>query len=144
MRYSYDRRASTPVIIRPEGWNAANDEPDDWKRGGHLYRGMTAVEYEAHKRAGSIKSTGAYSHASEGTNFTDDAREAESYVNFGRDDPRKSGKPTYVIEVKNDPDLLKRWPDGYYKAQAPLPWKIVTRVWKCYAENGAVVAEQIK
>jgi hypothetical protein len=101
---------------------------------------MTEVEYKAHLRAGHIKSTGAYSHASEGTNFADDAHEAEAYVNFGRDDPRKTGRPNYLVEVKRDEDLFKRWPDGYYKTKEEIPLKLVTRVWKMVAEGDAVVA----
>jgi len=132
------------VVIRPEGWRAANDVPSSWTRGGHLYRGMTEHEYKAHVRAGYIQSTGAYSHSSEGTNFADDAHEAESYVNFGRDDPRKTRRSTYMIEVRNRPGVFEKWPDGYFKAQDPIPWSLVTRIWKMVGEDDAVVAYEIR
>jgi hypothetical protein len=131
-------------VVRPDGWNASNDTPRKWDRGGHLYRGMTEQEWRAHHHAGYIKSTGAYSHPSEGTNFADNAAEAESYVNFGRDDPRKTGRPTYLIEVKLDEDLFDRWPDGYYKAKDALPLGIMTRAWKMVGEDGQVVAYKVK
>ena len=126
-----------PQVIRPEGWGSANDEPDSWKRAGHVYRGMTSEEFAAHEKTGSIQSTGAYSHSSEGTNFTDDPLEAESYINFGRDDPRATGKPTYLVEVKHDPAQIPKDPrDGYFKAPAPVPLSAVTRVWKMTARTG--------
>ena len=136
--YRYDRRASKGVVIRPEGWRASNDEPDKWTRSGHLYRGMTESEYHYVLSHGHIKSNESYSLKGEGTNFADGASEAESYVNYGRDDPRVTGKPTYIIEVKRT-DLFKRWPDGYWKAPE-VPRSLITRVWTCVGEGDAVVA----
>jgi len=99
------------------------------------------VEYKATVGRGQpVQSSGAYSHASEGTNYAEDPETAEDYANFGRDDPRKSGKTTYLVEVKQPPSM-KRWRDGYLKTPDPVP---ATRVWKMYAEGGAVVAERIK
>jgi len=137
------RGQSRGVVIRPDGWRAQNDVPSRWTRAGHLYRGITEVEYQAHKRNGYIQSTGAYSHSSEGTNFSELAEDAEGYVNYGRDDPRTTGRPNYVIEIRKTP-LLVRWAaDGYYKTLERIPWSLVTRVWKMSASDGAIVAERI-
>jgi hypothetical protein len=133
-------QASQGTVIRPVGWDAANDEPDRWRRSGHLYRCMTETEYKPHRSAGYIQSTGRYSVPGEGTNFSDDPGDAESYVNYGRDDPRKTGRPNYLVEVRNDPKVFKKWPDGYFKAADPVPLHLVTRTWRMVGEGGAVVA----
>ncbi len=138
-------RANT-VVVRPEGWGCANDVPETWTRRGYLYRGMTSTEYEAHRRRGYILSTGAYSHVSEGTCFSEDAMTAESYANSGRDDPRKTGRPTYLIEVKNVPELFKLDRRDYYYKAPPgvrVPGNLVTRVWKMTAKGDSVVATPI-
>ncbi len=136
-------RAAKAVVIRPDGWGCANEVPEKWTRKGHLYRGMTGTEFEAHRRKGYVMSTGKYSLAHEGTCFADDALSAESYANYGRDDPRKTGKSTYLIEVKNVPTLFKKDRDGYFKAPpgVSVPANLITRVWKMSAKDGAVVAE---
>ena len=127
-------------VIIPVDWQTTKEDLN-WTRPGHLYRGMTEVEFQAHRRAGYIQSTGRYSHSSEGTNFDDSAESAISYVNFGRDDTRKTGRPNYVIEVKrNDALIPQDRRDYYFKAPDPIPWKLVTRAWKLVGENGAVVA----
>jgi len=128
-------------VIRPVGWNAANDVPASWTRPGYLYRGITEDEFRFIETHGVIRSTEQWSAPGEGTNFAEDADEAESYVNFGRTDPRKTGKPTYVIEVKKDA-RFKRWPDGYWKARE-VPASAITRVWAMIDEEGAVVAYEI-
>jgi hypothetical protein len=132
------------VEIRPDGWKAGNDAVGEMTRPGHLYRGMTSDEFEAHKKAGFIQSSGAYSDKSEGTCFDDNAPSAEGYANYGRDDPRVTGKPTYMIEIKHDPEQTpqdKR--DYYYKAPKPIGLDKVTRAWKMHARGGAVVAHKI-
>lgn len=132
------------VEIRPDGWKAGNDALGEMTRPGHLYRGMTSDEFEAHKKAGFIQSSGAYSHKSEGTCFDDNAPSAEGYANYGRDDPRVTGKPTYMVEIKHDPEQTpqdKR--DYYYKAPNPIGLDKVTRAWKMHALGDAVVAHKI-
>lgn len=131
----------TGQIIRPVGWQAQNDIPASFTRPGHLYRGMTEQEYLAHKKAGYIQSTGRYSFAEEGTNFSDRADDAEGYVNFGREDPRKTGRPNYLIEVRNDPSVFTLWRDGYYKTPQRIPLGCITRVWIMFAKDGAIVAQ---
>ncbi len=129
-------------VIRPAGWSAANEVPFSWTRSNHLYRGMTEVEYEAHRAAGFIRSTNKYSLPGEGTNFASDAPSAESYVNYGRDDPRRTGKATYLVEVQNEPTVFRAKQDGYYEAMDAVPWKLVTRVWRMWAERDAVLAQR--
>ena len=136
------------TVMRPAGWEATGDEGlealREWKRTGHVYRGMTAQEYDATVGRGKpVQSTGRHSFKSEGTNFADDPGDAESFANYGRDDPRKTGRPTYLVEVRRTP-TMEQWPDGYIKAQAPIPHSQVARVWKMYADGGVLVAEQIK
>lgn len=127
------------LVIRPEGWNASSDEVSSLTRPGHLYRGMTQEEYNATVDAGKgIQSSGAYSHKSEGTNFAGDAPSAESYINFGRDDPRRTGKPTYLIEVKNDVGITPS-PDGYYKFPQGVPDEKITRIIEMRSHQNKVV-----
>jgi hypothetical protein len=142
------RTASETLILRPDGWQATSDEGAAFlsrlKRPGALYRGMDVAEYKA--TVGSRKplwSTGAFSFASEGANFAEDPADAESYANFGRGDPRKTGKPTYLVEVRKS-EAIPRERDGYYKAPAPLPYSEVLRVWEMAAEDGAIVMKQVK
>jgi len=132
-------RASNPlpagITFRPVGWNAAGDEVERLGRPGHLYRGVTEEEWASIERAGAIQSSMRYSHESEGTNFDEDIRGAESYVNYGRDDPRKTGRPTYLLEIPRLPGIV-RAPDGYWKTKAPVPVSFITRAWRMVAEGG--------
>ena len=121
------------IIVRPEGWEAVSDEAYDLlstTSSGYVYRGMTALEYENTVGSGNpIKSTGDYSFDFEGTSFTDDPGTAEGYVNFGRDDPRKTGISNYMVEVmRTDSMYLDR--DGYIKDKEPVPLSAVTAIWE--------------
>lgn len=133
------------LVARPAGWRSAGDEVALLTRPGHLYRGMTEEEYDAHVASGMIKSTGRYSYPSEGTCFADSAEVAESYANFGRDDPRKTGRPSYLVEIPDDPAFgMTRWPDGYYKTPLGVPLARATRIWRMAAENDAIVGRRIR
>lgn len=134
--------ANPPVVVRPEGWDAQHYEAtQELTRAGYLYRGMTAREYNATVGAGRpVQSTGAYSFGIEGTNFADDFSTAEDYVNFGRDDPRRTGEATYVVEVDPTSLDIRRNRQGYYEAFEPVPLSQVTRVWRLEPQGGAVVA----
>jgi len=145
-----DRRrlASSPVVLRPAGWRATSDEGFEFlnrlKKPGHFYRGMTNAEYVATAgRRAPIRSTGAYSHVSEGTNFSDDPADAEGYVDFGRDDPRKTGRANYLVEVEKV-ETMYRDKDGYTKSREPVPFEAVTRIWEMYAEDDAVWIRRVK
>ena len=109
------------------------------------YRGMSEAEYKATVGAGKgIKSNLSSSIASvEGTNFSNTAQDAESYANYGKDDPRKTGVPNYLVEVSAG-DNIEVKPDGYYHARGEVPKSQITRVWKMEAQDGAVVAKLIK
>jgi hypothetical protein len=129
-------------VIRPKGWQAAVDNVDELSQPGHLYRGMTKEEYEATVNAGlGVKSRGDYSHATEGTNFAGKFSEAESYANYGRSDPRKTGKPNYVVEVVGDG--IQQAKDGYYKTSG-VDQDRITRVWELFDQDGEVVARQVR
>jgi len=135
--------SSSSIVLRPKDWNATSDEAVAWlskiKKSGHLYRGMTSQEYAAtigaHKP---IKSTGLHSFKSEGTCFSDDPADAESYVNYGKDDPRKTNLPTYLIEIKK-PDNIARDRDGYYKTTDSIDLNRVTNIWIMQAKDGAIL-----
>lgn len=141
-------RGSQSIILRPEGWGATSEVGaaylDRIRRSGALYRGMEFAEYK--NTVGARKpvwSTGAFSHATEGTNFAEHPGDAESYVNFGRSDPRKTGKSTFLVEVRKS-DAIPQARDGYFKAPEPVPYSEVLRVWEMKAEGGAVVVSQVK
>ncbi len=91
------------------------------------HRGITGAEHDSIARSGHIQSNMRYSHESEGTNFADNPGDAESYVNFGRDDPTKTGKHTYVLKV-NRKAAGERGRDGYLKTKAPVPEKEIVGV----------------
>jgi hypothetical protein len=111
---------------------------------GHAYRGMEAAEYNATIGAGQpVWSRRDYSHGSEGTKFGDDFGTAESYANFGRSDPRKTGHPNYVVEVDAG-RLTRDKRDGYLQASEPLPLDHVRRVWRIDPEDGSLVAVPIE
>ena len=113
-------------------------------RPGHAYRGMTAEEFNATVGQGrGIQSSQKWSLPNEGTSFAEDAPTAESYANFGRTDPRKTGEPTYLIEVERG-EGLKPGKDGYLKGANPITQSDVRRVWKMEADpQGNVVARQV-
>lgn len=136
---------SGSVELRPSGWRSTSDDAVGFlskiKKADHFYRGMTADEFDATIGAGKpVQSTGKFSHRSEGTNFSDDPADAESYVNFGRDDPRTTGKPTYLVEAAKS-DSMYRDTDGYMKDKSPVA---PTRVWMMDAKGGAIVATPIE
>lgn len=131
------------VVIRPVGWQAANDVPASWTRPGHLYRGMSAAEYAATVGAGKgVQSDERYCATGEGTCFSDDAASAESYANFGRSDPRKTGLDTYLVEIDAENAGIDRDADGYWKSHR-VPQERIRRVWRMNDEHGAVVAALI-
>lgn len=131
-----------PQMIRAVGHEAANNVVDAWTRVGYVYRGITEDEFLAHCHVGQIVSTGRYSLPGEGTTFSDDAAIAESAVNFGRDDPRRTGRPTFLLEVPVS-EHFQRAPDGYYKTHDRLPLEAVSRVWRMEDRGGEIVATEI-
>lgn len=138
------RPPAARTVLRPKNWNALGDEGvktlDSLKRPGHVYRGMEAAEYEATVGAGQgAKSSGRYSHKSEGTNFATHPADAESYVNFGRSDPRKTGRDTFIVEALQTPEMTVGR-DGYVKAPVAVT---PSRVWRIRASDGALILEDI-
>jgi hypothetical protein len=138
------------MSIRPrdgapmEAYDHAFGNVKSFAQEGHLYRGMTQAEFENTVGSGrGIKSTGAHSHSSEGTSFTHEPEVAESYVNFGRDDPRKTGKPNYIVEVRGQ-DGFYRDRDGYFKSKDEVSADRITRIWKMHDNDGEVVATLVQ
>lgn len=136
------------LVLRPQGWTAVSDAAYDVLAGldadkGSRYRGMTSAEYDNTVAKGlGVVSRGDYSLSVEGTQFGD-ASDAESYVNYGRTDPRKTGKPNYFVQVRSQG--LKRKPDGYYEPieGRGLPQSDILGVWEMRDEDGAIVAHKI-
>jgi 8-oxo-dGTP pyrophosphatase MutT (NUDIX family) len=127
------------IVMRPEGWDAASDDVATLTRSGHFYRGMTSEEYQATVGAGKgIMSRQDFSVTDEGTSWSKDLADSESYVNFGQSDPRKTGQPTYIIEIKGQEGLNKS-PDGYFKAPTEIPALRITRIITMRPEHGSIV-----
>jgi len=102
---------------------------------------MEHEEYEATLGAKKpIKSNERYCVKGEGTCFSHHAGDAESVVNFGRSDPRKTGKSNYVVEVRRQPHIKQDKRDGYWKTQEPIHPKHVARIWKIYADGDKLMA----
>jgi hypothetical protein len=136
------------VLLRPAGWGTTGDEGfaflERLRKPGHVYRGMTSEEYQATVGAGKpIQSTLRYSHNSEGTSFTEDPGNAESYANYGQDDPRRTGRPTWLIEIKRTSTMYDDR-DGYTKDRTPVPLSAVTGVWKMFALDDEIHAERVR
>jgi hypothetical protein len=133
------------TVMREAGQRVGSENVDKISRPGHFYRGMTEAEFNNTVGAGAgIKSNQAYSLRGEGTSLSDDAGDAESYVNYGRDDPRTAGRPTYLVEVKGGDNIKLDKRDGYHKAQEALPMSQITRAWEMRGnEKDEIVGKQI-
>ena len=110
------------------------------ERKGHVYRGITEDEWVFIGQTGMILSSGRYSLPEEGTSFGT-AATAESYVNFGRDDPRNTGRPTYLIEIPER--YTKQDRDGYWKAKDAIAKSVITRAWRMSAIGGLVAMRKV-
>lgn len=130
----------TGIVVRDTGQEPEFD-PSDWNRRGHLYRGMSEAEWQFVLDNRVIRSTERWSIPGEGTNFSDDARDAESYANYGSTDPRKTGLPNYLVEVRHT-EIFKQWRDGYWKARE-VPAALITRVWEMRPVGPRVVAFEV-
>lgn len=133
-----------PMVLRPLGWKVTSDEAFAWlsslRSPGVVFRGMTSDEYKATVALnGRVMSNRSFSHSSEGTSFSEDPGDAESYVNFGRDDPRSTGKPTYLVMVARSSSMYKDR-DGYIKSKEPVP---VLKSWMMYPQDGAVLVQRL-
>ena len=137
------------IIIRPKDWGTTSDNANALLSGmkdpRFAWRGMTSDEYDATVAMGKgVQSSGKYSLSVEGTQFSDNASDAEGYVNFGRDDPRRTGRPTYLVEVLREG--LRKKPDGYLETLPGkgVPASSVTRVWRFTADaDGNIIAEDV-
>lgn len=115
--------------------NKNNDADDTIDR--HLsdhnivYRGISQAELEFIKNNDYILSDQRWCIPGEGTCFAKSYDDAESYINFGRTSPDKTGIPTYVIELqlqKGDVEIDKR--DYYPKAKNKIPASRIKRIWR--------------
>jgi len=119
----------------------ANYNEDDVKptTPGAVFRGITSDEADSIARTGQILSTGRYSHSSEGTSFGEDFGMAESTINYGRDNPARTSKPTFVLEVARGDDIVVDKRDGFPKAKDPIPVERINRVWRFHPDGSSVV-----
>jgi len=107
-----------------------------------VYRGITDEEAASIAGTGRILSTMEFSHGSEGTSFAQDYYTAESTVNYGRTDPKKTGKPTYVLEIKRGAEMNVDPRDYFVKAKKPIPASRIKRAWK-YNPDGTIEAVEL-
>lgn len=118
------------LIVREKDWFYPGSEILQQNNPGKVYRGMTKQEFDNTVGQGKeIKSTGQYSTPDEGTCFSDDPATAESYVNYGRDNPIKTQSPNYLIEVTKTETMFTD-SDGYVKDKNPVPFENITGVWE--------------
>lgn len=108
-----------------------------------VYRGITSDEAEFIANNGIIRSTGKYSHPSEGTSFAQDWYSAEDAVNVGRTSPDVTGKPTYVLEVKSGPEVSVDPRDYFPKSKEPIPSDRITRAWRFDSRDSPVPVQLI-
>jgi hypothetical protein len=128
---------------REPGQEIGAENLDSMSRAGHFYRGMTSKEYDATVGAGlGVKSDLRGSLKGEGTNFSNSLADAESYANYGRDDPRKTGDANYLVEVRGGPDITAK-SDGYFHSQVAIPQDRVTRAWSMFARNGGIIMKRV-
>jgi hypothetical protein len=132
------------LIVRQKGQQIGSDDLAGMTRPGHVYRGMSEAEYQATIGSGAgIKSNLSSSiKSAEGTNFAADLPTAESYANYGRTDPRITGKPNYIVEVTQGGDILPKR-DGYLHALGEVPADRITRVWRMEDDGGSIAADLI-
>lgn len=132
---------SEPVLIRRPGWEVAEEGDLFGAQTGKMYRGMSQEEFEGVTKSGFIKSDGRWSTPEEGTVFSDNPMDAESYTNFGSTDPRKTGKPNYLVEVNSGAAVRSQ--DGYLKVRGETPLE-GGRVWRMDStEDGSIVASTV-
>ena len=135
------------LVVRTEGvTDKAEKAVEDRKaitKPDSVYRGMTEEEFNNTIGKGlGVESRKDFSFGVEGTSFAEEFDSAESYVNYGRDDPRTTGKPTYLIEVKKG-DNLKRNRRGDYEAHEPIPFSQIERIWKMEGRGDDVIATEV-
>jgi hypothetical protein len=142
MARAADNAGAARVLLRAAGEQSAARGDDAMRaltREGHAYRGMTAEEFEATVGSGrGVMSRNDFSLGGEGTSYAADFATAEDYANFGRTDPRKTGRPTYIAEVPAKG--LERNRQGYFYGREP---RQPTRVWRVVDDGGALKAELI-
>jgi GNAT superfamily N-acetyltransferase len=104
---------------------------EDRTEPGTVFRGITSEEAEHIRATDTIRSTGRYSHPSEGTVFAHDLATAESAVNRGRDNPARTGQATYVIQVRTAGTDIAVATDGFPKLPPgkALSSQRIVKVW---------------
>ncbi len=133
-------------ILYPEKWGVPSEEGreflENMKKEGHAYRGMTSEEYNNTVAKGFVKSRGDWSFEFEGTSFSERPGDGVSYANVGRTDPRKTGSPTYLIEVEVCCGM-KRDRDGYIKTKERVPLENIMAIYEMYPEDDTIRIKKI-
>jgi len=93
-----------------------------------VYRGINSDDWRDLLTSGLIRTDKALSL---GASFTLTAAVALSYVQVGPDNPQRTGKPIYLLEVKRS-DRMRRVRLGYdyLVAERPIPVGEITRVFR--------------
>lgn len=136
-----DFLASRPFVVR-SARHYCTETLDQLTRPGHLYRGMSEAEWSSVQTSGIIQSDARYSFCEEGTCFASDAGTAEDFANFGRTDPRKTGRASYLVEIVKTPSI-EMSPDGYWKTRLPIPRASITRAWRMTGRGSEIVAQRV-
>lgn len=150
--WSYPQKEDYPVEL----WEQYRDKSpsptidveglDDYvgnlQRASHVYRGMSEEEWRYIQETGQILSSCKCSFPTEGTCFSTDPLDAESYANVGRDSPLVTGRPTYLIEIAENAQMY-RDTDGYVKCREAIPAEEITRVWHMFVKNEGLYIEEL-
>lgn len=99
-----------------------------------LYRGISQEELDFIERTGEVKSNESYCVPGEGTCFDVSFSSAESYVNYGRSNPGRTGKSNYVIEIGRNEGTKVDPRDGYHKAPS-IPADRIKRIWEFHPDG---------
>jgi hypothetical protein len=91
---------------------------------------VTSEEWFSIQRTGQIKSTLKFSLPGEGTSFATDAATSLSYAQVGQDNPARTKKPVYVIELNRTDTYISRKGYDYLMHMDGVPVSSITRVWR--------------
>ena len=119
------------------------------RENGTVFRGLTAEDADEIRRTGQLRAAG------DGMVFADDLATAERAVNTGQHNPARTGKATYVVQVRaTGTDIARPYlPSGWRRTGDPGPATLppgkvisavrIARVWMFDASGGATELTQL-
>ena len=100
-----------------------------------VYRGINSDDWRDLLDSGYIRTD---KKLTEGPSFALTAAMALSYVQVGSDNPRRTGRPIYLLEVSRSDRMQKvRRGYDYVIASGPVPVSEITAVWR-FEPDGSV------